>query len=222
MTGLVIVPSRGRPGNVRSLLQAFKETGANDVFLEISVNVDDPRLEEYTAIKEAVAYPPARMGPTLNLALQSALAGWWPSGPSWIGFMGDDHRPRTPGWRERVEQTLAAYPGVCYGNDLLQGARLATSVFVSTPVLERLGYMVPPNMWHLYLDDFWMELGRATHLTYMADVVIEHVHPFAGKAEMDEGYVFNNSHETEQHDKAEYERFMREDWPTEKLKLCGL
>jgi hypothetical protein len=49
--------------------------------------------------------------------------------------------------------------------------------------------MVPPDMIHLYLDNFWMKLGNDLgKLRYISEVVLEHLHPMAGKAEWDEGY----------------------------------
>ena len=55
-------------------------------------------------------------------------------------------------------------------------------------VMELKG-MVPPDMVHLYLDDFWLRLGRDLNaIKYLPEVILEHLHPIAGKAEWDEGY----------------------------------
>ena len=55
--------------------------------------------------------------------------------------------------------------------------------------------MAPPTLTHLFVDDYWRMLGRtAGCLRYLPDVVVEHVHPFAGKAAMDEGYARVNDH----------------------------
>jgi hypothetical protein len=49
---------------------------------------------------------------------------------------------------------------------------------------------------HLYIDNYWLELaGAAGCLTYLPDVVIEHMHPAYGKAEWDESYRRVNSPE---------------------------
>jgi hypothetical protein len=56
-------------------------------------------------------------------------------------------------------------------------------------MIKALGFMAPPAMRHLYLDNFWKELGEAVGgLVYLPDVIIEHLHPVNGKAEWDERY----------------------------------
>jgi hypothetical protein len=105
--------------------------------------------------------------------------------------MGDDHVPRTAGW----DATIVAHlddpkePRITYGDDLLQGANLPTAVFLQSKTVRALGYMCPPGMVHLYLDNFWKTLGEHLGtLGYLPEVVIEHLHPAAGKAAMDAGY----------------------------------
>jgi hypothetical protein len=49
-------------------------------------------------------------------------------------------------------------------------------------------------------------------LTYLDDVIIEHMHPFAGKAEFDEGYTRVNAREMYAHDKRVFDNYMRFDF----------
>lgn len=194
---LVIVPSRGRPDNVAALIKVFGETRSYANLL-IVVDDDDELLERYQLLFEtapawaALAVTPRkRLGPTLNeYALEHA--------PLYdiIGFMGDDHRPRTHHWDQRMAGGIAHVGGIglAYGNDLIQGINLPTAVWMSSCIVETLGYMVPPGMVHLYLDDFWKALGlRIERLAYAHDVIIEHMHPVAGKAPWDERYAEVNS-----------------------------
>jgi hypothetical protein len=114
-------------------------------------------------------------------------------------FMGDDHRPRTLGWDQTLlyaATTDGAGPGIAYGNDLLQGANLPTQVCIDARIVELLGNMAPPQLTHLYVDNYWKALGEgAGCLRYCHNVVIEHMHPVAGKAAMDAGYERVNSGE---------------------------
>jgi hypothetical protein len=49
--------------------------------------------------------------------------------------------------------------------------------------------MTFPGCVHLFFDNFVKQLGLdLEYLKYLPDVIIEHMHPVAGKAEMDEGY----------------------------------
>ena len=66
--------------------------------------------------------------------------------------------------------------------------------------------MAPPAMKHLYLDNFWKDIGNELgSLVYRDDVIIEHMHPFAGKSESDEGYVEVNSSELYKHDQKAFQ-----------------
>jgi hypothetical protein len=60
-------------------------------------------------------------------------------------------------------------------------------------------------MVHMYLDDYWLALGSALQrITYLPDVVIEHVHPLAGKAKWDLGYTEVNGPAVYEQDRARY------------------
>jgi hypothetical protein len=53
-----------------------------------------------------------------------------------------------------------------------------------------------------------LDLGRALRsVTYLPDVVIEHLHPHAGKADMDDGYARCNGEEMYEADRAAYEQW---------------
>lgn len=208
---LVVVPSRGRPNNVRELIEAWLDTRTYAT-LQVVVDDDDETLEEYRSVLgEAPSWaclevtPRKRLGPTLNeYAVMSA--------PLFdiIGFMGDDHRPRTPGWDQRFAAVIAQMggTGIVYGNDLFQGPNLPTAVWMSARIVETLGYMVPPGIIHLFADDFWRDLGNGIgRLGYVHDVVIEHMHPQASKSEWDDVYVEVNSGAVWSADEATYRNY---------------
>ena len=196
VTGLVVVvPSRGRPHAVAELAETFRTTCTADTELVFAVDGDDPLLEQYlAAAREAlpgglgvgVCGAPSTMVRALDQVAAFALEHHQPEA---VAFMGDDHRPRTEGWDAAYLDALRTTPGLVYGNDLIQRSNLPTQVAMSAGVVRALGHMAPPTLTHLYVDNYWRDLGRACHcLTYLPDVVVEHVHPVAGKAEWDEGY----------------------------------
>jgi hypothetical protein len=205
----VIVPSRGRPDNVKRLVDSWKETGATADLLVAMDNDDETwTVEDGEAIMDA-GYdfltltwgPRIRMGPTLNREAR-ALAGQY----RYLGFMGDDHLPRTPEWDKRICEGLESCwgAGIVYGNDLFQGINLPTAVFMDSRIVQTLGYMCPPEQTHLYLDNAWKSWGQQMgpkRLKYLPLVVIEHIHPHAeGKAEWDDRYEEVNSPEMYAHD----------------------
>lgn len=192
---VVIVPSRGRPHTVAEMAEAFDATCTADTWLCFAVDQDDPTADDYRCddlgdVSIAVFdHEPRTMVHALNRAALSYvdMPKPWPTAA--VAFLGDDHRPRTVGWDRVYLDALAARPGIVYGNDLIQGANLPTQCAMSTEIVRALGYMAPPTLTHLYVDNYWLDLGRgAGCLTYLPDVVIEHLHPVAGKAEWDDGY----------------------------------
>jgi hypothetical protein len=110
-----------------------------------------------------------------------------------VGFMGDDHRVRTEGWDRRL--CMLAYRwGISYGNDLIQGSALPTALVMAADIVRTLRFMGPPEIEHLYVDNYWMALGLGLKtLGYDPDTVIEHLHVSVGKAPDDESYARTNS-----------------------------
>jgi len=218
---LVIVPSRGRPDSLERVADAWDATGAfaESAGLIFAVDVDDPRMPGYRAALDRLAA--ASPGPrTINLMncgpwqpmvakLNHAATMFAGQGHFALGFAGDDHLPRTTGWAARYLETLREMgTGIAYGNDLLQGERLCTSWAMTSDIVRALGRMVPAPVDHMYCDNSVMDLGRdAGCLRYLPDVVIEHCHPLAGKAEWDTGYARVNRAEQFQRDEAAYRQW---------------
>lgn len=227
----IVVPSRGRPDNIHRLIKAFYGTTVLDTRLVVVVDQDDPSEGLYEDVCEAtcglgfVSFPFAAtelkgLNPILNhFARAEALYS------GYIGFMGDDHLPRTHGWDERLITALGgkSYPrkcGVAYANDLFQGQSLPTAVVMDSDIVCALGYMSPPPLKHMYMDNFWKRLGEDLgSLQYLDDVIIEHLHPFAGKAASDEGYQRVNAQEVYDHDSAAYHEFLENQWPADLTRL---
>lgn len=222
----VIVPTRGRPQNLADLWAAFTETCTGETSLFACVDADDPEVEEYKRIHEA-AYesgaadrdhprflmliaPRRRLGGTLNM-VAPYQAGW----ADYLGFMGDDHRPRTVGWDSAyVEELERLGTGLVYGNDLIQGANLPTQVAMTSDIVLATGHMVPPGIVHLWIDNAWLALGRALGaISYLPDVIVEHCHPLAGTAQMDAGYAECNTDERSTADRAVFEQWQANDLP---------
>ena len=215
-----VVPTRGRPDNAVELRRWHAATSSGRSRLLFVVDSDDPELEAYqaTGVPLRVVDNDRRgmTGPLNQVAVELAESY------RYIGFMGDDHRPRS----ERFDQVLAEACGdfgLAYGDDLLQGENLPTAVVMTSNIVRALGYMVPPAQDHLYLDDFWLTLGRELDsITYRPDVVLEHVHPAAGKAASDEGYEAVNSEAMYDHDRAAFEAYKRHQLHDDVVKLKAL
>lgn len=205
---VVLVPSRGRPGNIRALREAWDATSTARSALWVIVDEDDPCRDEYVADGEPfgdVHVRPgrrSRIGPILNEVAPQVAEHCRA-----VGFMGDDHRPRSVGWDTTMLHTLDAMGGgIVYGDDLIHGEALPTSVVISSSVIRALGWMCPPGIEHLYLDDSWRALGLAMgRLRYLPGLVIEHMHPIADKAPWDDTYRRANTGGQYDQDRAAFE-----------------
>lgn len=203
----VIVPTRGRPQNIRRLMESWVATKATAT-LWLGVDADDETfdmkmvnglIEEFGIDVKISQDERTTMCGTLNaLALRASVEY------KFVGFMGDDHCPRTTKWDHAICQELMD-TGIVYGNDLMQGALLPTAVFMTSDIIRTLGYMAPKTFTHLHLDTVWKVWGeKLERLTYLPDVVIEHMHPQAGKADWDEGHIRVNAGDMWERDNAAY------------------
>lgn len=215
---VVLVPTRGRPQNAARLSEGWSSVGTLNADLVFVTDWDDPELEAYrTLMDEGVVHSLVTFGPDLTGADASSgmvrplnrAAEIYREAYRYVGFMGDDHMPRTSGWEYRVIEALdSGEPRVVYGDDLFQGRRLATAAFMHTRMVKAMGWMAPPVLAHLYVDNFWMELGEIlSGLVHLDDVIIEHLHPAAGKAAMDNRYAAVNAPAVDSADRTAWQTF---------------
>lgn len=224
---IMIIPSMGRPAAAGEAARSAIEN-ATSPWTSVLIAVDGPHEPEQRDAYRAlvgdhifVAFSDEHRGMvgTLNraawrMAHPGAVAAdhecpmYGPCGyVTHLGFMGDDHRVRTHGWDERLTDA-AGYFGLSYGDDLLRGPELPTAVVMGADIVRTLGAMAPPTLGHLYVDDYWRTLGEELDaLRYVPDVVIEHMHPAAGKAEIDASYETTNHPDQYARDRAAWEEY---------------
>jgi hypothetical protein len=206
---LFIVPSRGRPHNIAALHDAWSATTTGVSGLLVAADADDPELPGYEQVCaergiELTVGPRIRMVPTLNkVAVERAPHHFA------LGFLGDDHRPRTLGFDAHYLAELRTLgTGFVYGNDLLAGERLPTQWAQTSDIVQALGAMVPAPVRHLWADNMIFDLGHAVdRIRYLPDVIVEHCHPLAGTAVEDDGY-----REVNHPDAHEADRLIYADW----------
>lgn len=183
---LVAVPSRGRPASIARLAQAMKDTCTADTVLAVGLDDDDegqyPRLpgveyEVRSGLRRVTAW-------TNELAVPRA--GQYRA----VGSLGDDNVPRTPGWDTAILKALESTP-FAFGNDLYprDPGSMSCHIFMRSEVVQALGYAGAPSISHMYVDVGWFAWGTACGITYLDDVVIEHMHYSVGKSGPDEVYA---------------------------------
>jgi hypothetical protein len=197
---LVIIPSRNRPDSVSEITKSLIE---NSVDIDICFGLDDDDISEYEYIPGVIyeRNPRVLMNGTNNL-LANKYAGMY----KFICFLGDDVRPRTFGWDKILSAPLIDRPGISYANDLIQKEFLPTHVVMSSEIIKTLGFMAPPILKHLFMDNFWLDLGKATNsIHYFEDVILEHLHPLLEKSTVDKVYL--DSWGLFENDKSAYEEY---------------
>jgi hypothetical protein len=196
---LVIVPSRGRPGNVARFVRAVAKTSAAATDVVFAFDDDDPSFPQNVA---AAAGGP--IGVSVMHGPRKGLAAWTNTvAAAHLGAyqafasFGDDHVPQTRGWDKLLLDAIAGMggTGIAYPND---GVRddVCEAVVVSADIVAALGWMCLPALQHWWVDNVWADLGRgADCLAYMPEVLVPHKHPaVTGTGQIDGTYRDSGRH----------------------------
>lgn len=187
----VVTPSRGRPQNVQRLVDAMAKTCRADTKLIIGLDRDDPTRKDYPALgvkyvtKEAADYG-RHVVKWINYLADFAAS----KGTKAVGHFGDDCLPQTVGWDEKILAALEKTP-FAFGNDLSierPAGALCTHLFMRSSTLNKIGYFGPDSIQHMWIDLVWHQWGETAGITYLHEVVIEHLHFLEGKAPYDPSY----------------------------------
>lgn len=225
---LFIVPTRGRPENVRELAKAFDENSSGYADLMFIVDGDHPDEHDYSRASGhwPVAFQPWRgLSGTLNTSSQRFAQAY-----RYIGFMGDDHRPRAAGFDGSLFGGLRRTGSfsIAYGPDgqadyshVMSGPVTEESSHVpmtwwvmDSKIIRMLGQMVPYVLSHTCVDDYVLQLGyQSETLTYVADALVEHMHPIWGKAKTDESYELSSHHHNRLADHKKWDEYQRVQLP---------
>lgn len=210
----IFVPSRARPDNAQDLRESFSRTCTANTQVVFVLDADDPVLYDYFSMAATGLYIVSTTRRGMTQPLNKAFVAYheaYQLGYA-VGFMGDDHRPRTTGWDARYIDAILNMGGVgfVYGDDLFQHERIPTQVAMSTNIPVALGGMVPDQLHHLYVDNYWKLLGEGIgRIKYLPDVVVEHMHYLNGKSAEDATYQSVNSSEMAKHDALAFRHLRR-------------
>lgn len=207
----IIVPSRGRPGNLERLHRALTETCHEDWTLYVRLDHDDPMRDSYPQGDRIVYVIGFR---TRFVASANELARFaTDDGATHLAVFGDDVLPETLGWDTQLISALGGKIGVAYGSDGLEhlhGADLPTHVVIPAEIYRRLGWVALPQLRHLFADNVWRELGRGVgNFVYLPAVKLSHLHRWNGAAPDDQTYQEANDKRQRAGDKAAYEKWRR-------------
>ena len=182
----ILVPTRGRPHNLKRLSKAAKDTCTTDYEIFARIDHDDkskyPKLENVTYLVGDRIFYANSVNETAEHALQNGFTH--------LAILGDDVLPETVGWDQKMISKLNGL-GVVYGSDGLEhlhGKDLPTHVVVPIEMYKKLGWIALPALRHLFCDNVWRELGMITEFIYMPDVKLSHLHRWNKAAPDDKTY----------------------------------
>ena len=180
---LVATPSKWRPHNIARVWGAMQATCRGDTDLIVGLDTDDETRRAYPAgpiyaVRDGLQ---RHVTAWINELVMSRLSEY-----DAVGHFGDDCVPRTEGWDVRIMAALGKTP-LAFGNDLsaTDKGNLPTHVFMRSAVARKLGYFAPPVFRHMWVDFAWLAWGDAAGITYLPEVVIEHMHFGEGKSGKD-------------------------------------
>jgi hypothetical protein len=210
---LVITPTRGRPGRLTEMLDGTLALSRAQTDIAVACDADDPASAGYADLRwrdnERVIWytgPRQSVSGWVNQVALEQMHGYRA-----LMVLCDDHIPRTEAWDSLLLDAIGQMggTGIAYGDDLLQGANLPTAAMISSNIVAALGWMAEPGMKHYHIDNVWKDLGEgAGCLAYLPGVILEHCHPFAGKASYDVTYTEESN--LGPHDQAAYSRWCEE------------
>lgn len=191
----LLLPTRKRPELVHRFLHSVQATVKypDDVEIILYVDDDDAGSHELDCAGLRVVRiigPRQSMGGYNTACLERARGDI-------IALVNDDIVIRTPGWDETLRRFDASVPDkiyLAYPDDRFKGQRLSTF-----PILSRRACEVLQEPYHrayrgafidYHLMDIFKRLEQSGYkrVFYLPEIVFEHLHYRAGKAEIDETY----------------------------------
>lgn len=187
----LVVPTRGRPAQLRRMLDSVAQTAAHPERLEVVLVIDDddplslvthPRL----AVRHTVGAPGRTMGALNN-------AGFAASSGRYVMLLNDDVVVRTRGWDATALACFQRFPDpfvLIHVNDTLMRDHLCTFPLTSRAFYEVCGAVCPSEYQRYRIDDHiedvfnLLAVAGERRVVYLPDVIFEHdnatLHPEAG------------------------------------------
>ena len=189
----LLVPSRGRPDGCLRMWRSALDTARDPLNLQLVLylDTDDPTRPGYA--RWVTLTDTARIktitGP--RIVLSQMWNRCWEQADGEIGWHGnDDITFNTPGWDAIIKGVFADYPDrivFVHGADGIQNQALGAHGFLHRRWTETVGTFVPPFFSSDYNDTWLTEVAdRLGRRRFLPGLDIEHHHPVAGKAALDQ------------------------------------
>ena len=191
----LLLPTRGRPHLIRRLFDslALCTDKLEDLEVILYLDEDDETGQEISDARFSLI---KIIGPRLTMGGYNTICFGRASGYL-IMLMNDDVVVRTHGWDHIVAElgrTIADGIFLAYPNDLHIGKRMCTFPILTKKACDLLQRPYPEEYktyfidWHVFETFKRLRAIGHARIFYLEDVVFEHCHYMAGKAEFDITY----------------------------------
>lgn len=142
-------------------------------------------------------------------ATREAMADLFTEETQWIGWLGDDIIPETEHWDVKTIRQLNGWNVVSTDDGAHAPHKLNGISVWSGDLVRAVGYLFPTGLQHMYLDDVWEVLGRAT-ACWQCDMSVmgRHAHASWG-AEKDRDPTFVKTNSRWPEDDRAFQNWMR-------------
>lgn len=187
---VILIPVLGRPQNVEPLLKSIRETTPTGRVLFIANSDDEAEHRAIEAAGEEMLIVDGNYAAKINRGIEASDEP--------LIFMGADDLRFHPGWLEAAKAKLGDGIGVVGTADLLSKRVMAgehsthsliTREYAALGTIDDPTKVLHEGYPHEYVDDEFIETAKKRGaFAHAADSVVEHLHPFAGKAPTDALY----------------------------------
>ena len=192
----IILPTRKRNNQLKRLISSICDTAYDISNIEVCIYYDYDDKETLENIIILIKEYPVTIKYITNNEEKLNISQMWNyaynniSSGDIIMQCGDDVEFKTKNWDKIIIEEFMKYDDkivLLYGDDLLQHERLATHSFVHKKWIEISGFWLPPYFVSDYTDTWLNEVAtNINRKVYLPNVITEHHHFTAGKAEIDE------------------------------------
>lgn len=179
---MILVPTRGRPENIKRLIDGYKATQAS-LPVTLLLDEDDPFLSDYWKLLQEAPNWYGYVGIETGKGILALINEFFLKNRDldWYGLLSDDVVPKTLSWDIALRDTCLEYD-ISWANDSFakrggEGAMLACHPFISGRFCRFLNFISYPGFFHGYVDLLWTLAGYMISAAkgYRENVVIEHI-----------------------------------------------
>ncbi len=182
---MIVLPTKGRPDNLRRFVRVYKETTAS---LPIHVIFDAADAYRYDDVETPAHWK--RVSVPAGTPLGGIFDKVFKKYPNeaYYGMVADDILPETSGW-DVIMAELCQPDKIVWGADGLQNEKLPVHPFIGGDLIRALGWWAAPGLKHWFVDNIWKDVADALDCgLYLPQVKMTHLHYINGKAQMDRTY----------------------------------